>query len=74
MAVTDEAAVNDTLHAAVPVQAPDHPAKVEPVDGVAVRLTVVPLSKLAEQVEPQLIPAGLLVTVPFPLPDSDTVS
>ena len=51
------------LHA-VPV----HPAKVVPVAGVAVSVTSVPLLNEAEQVPPQLIPAGLLVTVPLPLP------
>jgi hypothetical protein len=48
----------------VPVQ----PAKVEPVAGVAVSVTSVPLLNEAEQVVPQLMPAGLLVTVPFPVP------
>jgi hypothetical protein len=48
----------------VPVQ----PAKVEPEAGVAVSVTSVPLLNDAEQVLPQLIPAGLLVTVPFPMP------
>jgi hypothetical protein len=33
---------------------------------VAVSVTCVPLVKLAEQVLGQLIPAGLLVTVPAP--------
>jgi hypothetical protein len=39
---------------------------VDPDAGVAVRATVVPLSKLALHVEGQLIPAGLLVTLPWP--------
>ena len=33
-----------------------------------------PLSYWAEQVEPQLIPLGLEVTVPLPGPDLETVS
>src|SRR5207245_3427385 len=59
----------------VPVQAPvpEHPPplqplKVEPAAAVAVSVTAVPLVKLAEQVAPQLIPAGALVTVPLPVP------
>ena len=61
-------------HWTVPVQAPDQPAKVEPAAGVAVRVTGVPLLKLDEQTAPQLIPAGLLVTVPLPVPALVTVS
>src|SRR5437016_2079047 len=52
---------------------PVQPWKVEPVAGVAVRVTCVPLSKAAEQVAPQLIPAGLEVTVPRPVPSGITV-
>ena len=53
---------------AVPVQAPDQLVNVEPAAGAAVNVTDVPLLKLAEHVLPQLIPAGLLVTVPVPVP------
>src|SRR5207245_4124328 len=48
--------------------------KVEPAAGVAVSVTAVPLVKLAEQVTPQLIPTGALVTVPLPVPALLTVS
>jgi hypothetical protein len=47
---------------------PLHPPNVEPTAGVAVNVTRVPLLNDAEQVPPQLMPAGLLVTVPFPVP------
>ena len=47
---------------------PLQPAKVEPVAGVALKVTRVPLLYNAEQVLPQLIPAGVLVTVPLPVP------
>ncbi len=52
---------------------PDHPAKVEPEAGVALSVTVVPLLRVVEQVLPQLIPAGLLVIVPPPVPALTTV-
>ena len=58
---------------AVPVQAPDQLVNVEPADGTAVKVTDVPLLKFAEHVLPQLIPAGLLVTVPVPVPASVVV-
>jgi len=47
----------------VPVQAPLQPVKVPPL---ADRVTVLPLAKLALQVEPQLMPLGVEVTVPVP--------
>ena len=57
----------------LPVKSPLQPAKVEPVASVAVKVTVVPLAYEAEQVLPQLIPAGLLLTVPLPVPVLFTV-
>ena len=53
---------------------PSQPAKVEPAAAVAVRVTDVPSSKVAEHVAPQLIPPGLLLTVPCPPPCFATVS
>jgi hypothetical protein len=55
---------------AVPVvqPVPDQPENVEPVVGAAVNVTNAPLLKEAEQVLPQLMPAGALVTVPVPVP------
>jgi len=57
-----------TQVAATPLHAPPHPVKVEFVLAVAVSVTWVPGLKAAAQVEPQLIPDGLLVTVPWPVP------
>jgi hypothetical protein len=51
-------------------QLADHPAKTDPESATAVRLTGVFNTKFAVQPapEPQLIPAGALVTVPVPWP------
>src|SRR3989344_270317 len=57
-----------TVHVPVPVHAPDHPANVESVFAAAVNVTLVPELYEAEQVVPQLIPEGLLVTIPDPVP------
>ena len=46
------------------MQVPNQPPKVEPVDGVAVRVTTVLDANVALQVAPQSIPAGELVRVP----------
>ena len=56
------------------VQLPDQPANVEPEAGIAVKVMVVPLLSVIEQVLPQLIPVALLVTVPVPVPTRVTVS
>jgi hypothetical protein len=55
------------LHAA-----PDHPAKALAAPGAAVNVTLVPGANVALHVLPQLIPAGLDVTVPVPVPASNT--
>jgi len=47
---------------------PLQPVKVEPEFAVAARVTRVPSWKLPLQVAPQLIPAGVDVTVPDPAP------
>jgi len=53
---------------------PVQPVKVEPAFGVAVSMTDVPESNGALQVDPQLIPGGLEVTVPLPVPALVTVN
>ena len=50
------------------VPPPLQPANTEPAAGVAVRVTLVPEENDFEQVEPQLMPDGALVTVPEPVP------
>src|SRR5262249_61709334 len=57
-----------------PVEPPLQPVKVEPAAGVAVNVTAVPIVKDVEQVVPQEIPVGALVTVPLPAPALVTVS
>ena len=58
----------------VPAHAPAHPANAEPEPAVAVSVTLTVGAKDALQVEPQSIPAGLLETVPEPVPVLETVS
>src|SRR5438093_1599836 len=75
VAVTVVAAETETTHDPVREHPPPlQPLKVEPAAGVAVSVTAVPLARLAEQVAPQVMPAGELVTVPLPLPALLTVS
>jgi hypothetical protein len=73
VAVTDSPEFITTVHAPVPLQpAPDQPLKVDPGNGVALRVTWLPCRTLAEQVPGQLIPPP--VTVPDPDPASVTFS
>jgi hypothetical protein len=74
VAVTELAALTVTTQVPVPAQPPLQPVKVEPAAGVAVSVTAVPLVKACEQVAPQAMPAGALLTVPLPVPDLVTLS
>jgi len=69
------AALSVTVHVPVPVQPPPlQPLNVDPAAGVAVNVTAEPPANAAEHVAPQEMPAGLLVTVPPPVPVFETVS
>lgn len=75
LAVTVVSEFSVTVQLPVPVQPPpDQPANVEPASAVAVSVTCAPAVNVFEQVEPQLMPAGPLVTLPEPVPDSLTLS
>ena len=43
-------------------------APIDPDLGAALSVTAVPLANVAPQVDPQLMPAGVLVTLPVPVP------
>ena len=68
VAVTAVAELTVSAHEPVPEHAPVQPAKVEPEAGVAVRVNAVPRVTDCEHVVPQLMPLGVLVTVPEPEP------
>jgi len=73
--VTVVAALSVTVHVPVPVQPPPlQPLNVDPAAGAAVKVTAVPPANAAEHVAPQEMPAGLLVTVPLPVPVFEIVS
>src|ERR1017187_42768 len=55
-------------------QSPLQPAKVDPAAGLGIRVMNVPPAKGAEQMAPQLIPAGREMTSPEPLPPLMTVT
>jgi hypothetical protein len=75
VAVTERSWSSSTVQLGlVPEQSPDHPVNTEEASGVAVRVMPVPVSKLARQLVPQLIPAGLEPTWPAPVPALETVS
>ena len=74
VAVTERFALMVRVQLPVPEQAPDQPVKDDPAEAAAVSVTAVPCPKACAQVEPQLTPAGLEVTVPVPPPAFVSVS
>src|SRR5690606_16511120 len=69
VAVTLVAALIVTVHVPAPPHPPPlQPANVEPLAGAAVSVTEVPGAYDWSQSVPQLMPAGIDVTVPVPLP------
>jgi hypothetical protein len=74
LAVTLVVALTATAQFPVPAQAPLQPVKVEPAAGAAERVTFVPPATFALQMLPQLIPLGVEVTVPLPVPPFATVT
>ena len=68
VAVTERSFDRVVTQLPVPEHAPLQPVNAEPVAGVAVSVTVVFSGRSTAQVEPHWIPAGLLVTVPVPVP------
>ena len=74
VAVTDRVPFIVTEHVVpLPSQAPSQPVKRAPLSARAVSATRMPAAKRAEQLAPQRIPAGVLVTVPRPEPRRVTV-
>jgi hypothetical protein len=75
VAITFSLALSVTTQVGLVLQfASVQPANVEFALAVAVSVTLVPSGKLALQVAPQLIPEGLLVTVPVPVPTRVTLN
>ena len=71
--VADTLAVPVTVQGPLPEQAPPQLTNDEPAAAAAFKATEVPTSNWFEQVIPQLIPAGVEVTVPLPVPCLVTV-
>jgi hypothetical protein len=66
--------LSEQVVAVVLVHGPPNPAKAEPETGTAVSTTAVEAGNVALQVPGQTIAAGLLVTLPEPVPPSVTVN
>lgn len=64
LATTLWSELRETLHPPEPAHAPPQPVKMNPCAGATVTATLVPETKLVVQLLPQLMPAGLLMTVP----------
>jgi hypothetical protein len=74
VAVTLADALPPSVQLPVPVQPPLHPANVDPLAAAAVSVTAVLAGYVAVHVGPQLMPDGVLLTVPAPLPARLTVT
>lgn len=74
MAVTDSSAFKVSVQVSLPLHAPPQFTKYEFGFAVVVSVTWVPAVNVAVQVLPQLIPDGVLLTVPLPLPANVIVS
>ena len=74
VADTDVLALMVKVHVVISLHAPDHPEKDALEAATAVSVTTVPAEKVAWQVEPQLMPEGLLVMLPDPEPEVVTVN
>jgi len=73
-AVTDLEAFGESVQVEdVPLHAPDQPSNLDPDAAVSVSFTDFPLANFALQVFPQLMPAGLLLMVPTPVPEVFTL-
>ena len=75
VALTTVSAFTATVHCvlcAAAAHASPQPDKTEPAEGAAVRVTDVPCANCSAHELPQLMPAGVLITVPDPLPRSAT--
>ena len=72
--MTESAVLKVTSQLLAPVQAPLQAEKTALDPGVSVSVTCVFCGNAAEHVVGQLIPGGLLVTVPLPDPDIVTVN
>src|SRR5689334_1023270 len=73
-AVIDMLASKVTLQFALPLQAPAQDEKASLLPGVSLRVTGVFGGKVKLQMAGQLIPDGVLVTVPAPVPAMETVN
>lgn len=72
--MTVAAAFIVTTHAPVPLHAPDQPVNDDEASAAAVSVTAVPKLYGSEQSAPQVMPAGVDVTLPLPVPARTTLS
>jgi hypothetical protein len=73
LAVTILAEVIDSVQSFTPVQLPVYPTNTNPEAGVAWSVTDWPCGNPWAHPVPQLMPAGMLVTVPLPSSVTDSV-